>query len=721
MKKFQLNLSIVFFCLSAFVWSQKYNYGEALQKSILFYEAQQSGKLPSWNRVSWRGDAAVKDGSDVGLDLSGGWHDAGDHIKFGLPMAFAATALNWGFLEYTEGYEKAGQVEHFKRNIKWVTDYFIKCHPTPNEFYAQISEKSQDHSFWMPAEMVEVHPQYGQRKSFKLSTTNPGTDVACETAAALASASMVFKDSDPAYSALLLRHAKELYTFGDTYRGIYTEEGNIPAKGTYPSNGIEDELVWGAIWLYKATGDTSYLTKAEAAYAQPDFLWSLVWDDKSYGSMVMLAEITGKQKYKDDAEKHLQFWQKGTSGVTYSPGGHAHLTQWGSFRHAMNAALTAFIYSDKVDTPNKKQYHDFAVDQINYILGDNPNDRSFQLGFGKNPPNKPHHRGQHSSWFRSESIPEESRHTLYGALMGGTSRPDDVFVEDRSDFQANEVAVDYNACFQGVLARMVMEFGGKALNNFPQPEVPGEEFLNEVRINGSSSRYTEVAIWLNNRSGWPARVPGRLSARYFVDISEGIAAGLTPDDYEITARGNGKAVGGLQVWEPSKNIYYVEVEVDQDKIPFPGGQGEHRSEIQLRVAVSNNTSESAWDPTNDYSAQGLTNNLEISNNIPIYVDGKLAGGTEPFSTLNTEEFSKGVELVVYPTPARDYLTISGSILNGTSSKASIVSMTGAVLYNTSFESNQDSYKLNVSQLSPGVYFLQIATENGQKGSVKFIK
>ncbi len=44
---------------------------------LYFYEAQRSGRLPITNRVSWRNDSAVNDGSDVGLDLSGGYYDAG--------------------------------------------------------------------------------------------------------------------------------------------------------------------------------------------------------------------------------------------------------------------------------------------------------------------------------------------------------------------------------------------------------------------------------------------------------------------------------------------------------------------------------------------------------------------------------------------------------------------------------------------------------------------
>lgn len=69
-----------------------YNYGEALQKAIFFYEEQASGTKPIWNRASWRGNSALSDGSDNGLDLTGGWYDAGDNVKFGLPMAYSAAA-----------------------------------------------------------------------------------------------------------------------------------------------------------------------------------------------------------------------------------------------------------------------------------------------------------------------------------------------------------------------------------------------------------------------------------------------------------------------------------------------------------------------------------------------------------------------------------------------------------------------------------------------------
>jgi endoglucanase len=54
-----------------------YNYGEVLGKSWKFYEAQRSGKLPSNNRISWRGDSALGDKTPTGQDLTGGLYDAG--------------------------------------------------------------------------------------------------------------------------------------------------------------------------------------------------------------------------------------------------------------------------------------------------------------------------------------------------------------------------------------------------------------------------------------------------------------------------------------------------------------------------------------------------------------------------------------------------------------------------------------------------------------------
>ena len=61
------------------------------------------------------------------------------------------------------------------------------------------------------------------RPSYKIDCQNPGSDVAAETAASFASAAILFKGEDDAYSAKLLDHAKRMYKFADECRGKYSD------------------------------------------------------------------------------------------------------------------------------------------------------------------------------------------------------------------------------------------------------------------------------------------------------------------------------------------------------------------------------------------------------------------------------------------------------------------------------------------------------------------
>ncbi len=194
-----------------------FNYGEALQKSIWFYDAQRSGALGAGNRVSWRGDSGMADGRDVGLDLTGGFYDAGDHVKFGLPFSASMTMLAWGAIEESDAYRRSGQLAPLKANLRWGMDWLIKAHPQPQVLYGQVGQGDADHRWWGPAEVMSM-----PRPAYKIDASCPGSDLAGESAASMAAASMVFAD-DPAYANTLLTHAKQLYTFADQRRGRYSD------------------------------------------------------------------------------------------------------------------------------------------------------------------------------------------------------------------------------------------------------------------------------------------------------------------------------------------------------------------------------------------------------------------------------------------------------------------------------------------------------------------
>ncbi|CAG5118658.1 unnamed protein product [Candidula unifasciata] len=411
----------------------KYNYNDLLFKSLLFYEAQRSGKLPANKRIPWRGDSALNDKGDKGEDLTGGWYDAGDHVKFNFPMAYAVTAQAWGFLEFADAYKAAGQEDYLVDGIKWALDYLIKCHTGPEELYVQVGDAGQDHGFWGPPEMMTM-----ARPAYKVTASKPGSDIVMETAAAMAASYLIFKSRDPTYAATLLSHAKELWEFGNKYHGRYTDSVSA-ASGFYTSNNFTDELSWGSLWLHRATNDAKYLAEAER------------WFDPDPPG-ILLFQATKDEKYKTAVENTFKSWFPGGK-VPYTPKGLAFRLQWGSLRYSSNMAMAALIAAEAGIMPTELRH--WAMCQIHYAIGDTG--FSYVVGFGSKSPHSPHHRSSScpkapapcgSDVFNS-GIPNV--HILYGALVGGPGEADD-YKDDRTNYVNNEVACDYNAGFQGAIA-----------------------------------------------------------------------------------------------------------------------------------------------------------------------------------------------------------------------------------------------------------------------------
>ncbi|HBE16690.1 MAG TPA: endoglucanase [Cyanobacteria bacterium UBA11149] len=611
--------------------AHKYNYGEVLQKAIYFYEAQRSGKLPVNNRVEWRGDSGLNDGADNKIDLTGGWYDAGDHVKFGLPMAASTTILSWGLIEYGDGYKKSGQYQYILDNLRWVNDYFMKAHPSANVLWGQVGKASLDHDWWGPAEVMQM-----ARPSYKIDQSCPGSDLAGETAAAMAASSMVFKETDATYANTLLRHAKELFQFAEEYQGIYSD-CITEAKDFYKSSGYNDELAWAAGWLYRATGDKEYLSKAEIYYDKlsenandiKPYNWTHTWDDKSYGTYVLLAELTGEAQYQEDVERWLDYWcdRCQSKHIYYTKGGLAWLSEWGSLRYTAKTAFLAFVYSDSVKSPwKKRKYAAFGERQINYILGNNPQKRSYIVGFGNNPPTQPHHRTAHGSWANNKTNPEKTRHILYGALIGGPDKNDN-FIDDRSNFKMTEVATDYNGGLTGAIARMYTKYGGQPLANFPPPEEREDEFFVEAEVLANQTDSTTIRTIIYNQSGWPARIIQPLSFRYFVDLSEVISLGAKSTDINVNFIPQpGVTISQLNPWGNSTTIYYLQIDVDGSKL-YPGGEPHYKKEVQFSFA----SPIGMWNPDNDWSYQEIKNQegLVKRAHIPVYDKDKLIFGAEP--------------------------------------------------------------------------------------------
>lgn len=461
------------------------NYADALKIALQFFDVQKSGKLVD-NKLSWRGDSGLKDGSGEKVDLSKGMYDAGDHMKFGFPMAFTATVLSWTILEYGDQMDAVNQLTPAQDSLKWITDFLINAHISDNVLIVQVGDPEKDHKCWdRPEDMTETRPLTQVNASF------PGSDVAAETAAAMASASLVFRTSNPTYSSTLLRHAKQLFIFADEYRGSYSE--SIPkVQNYYNSTGYEDELLWAASWLFHATGDHSYFDYATGKNGQEFANWGsptwFSWDNKLAGTQVLLSRVSffgakgtsnndGLGKYRKTAVAVMcgLLPDSPTATKSRTKSGLVWVSEWNSLQHPVAAAFLATLYSDfmlttrtpKITCSGKSftpsDIRKFARSQADYVLGDNPMKMSFLVGYGDKYPQYVHHRGASipadaktgcNDGFEWLTSPKPNPNVAVGALVGGPFL-NETFIDSRNNSMQGEPSTYNSAVLVGLLSSLV--------------------------------------------------------------------------------------------------------------------------------------------------------------------------------------------------------------------------------------------------------------------------
>ncbi|KAJ8438724.1 hypothetical protein Cgig2_013770 [Carnegiea gigantea] len=448
------------------VSSTSQDYKQALKNSLLYFEAQRSGVLPPNQRV----------------DLVGGYYDAGDNVKFGFPMAYTITQLAWAVVEFKAQLEAQNELQNALSAIKWGADYLIKAHPEPNVLYAGVGDGDSDHQCWeRPEDMTTP------RTVHKIDKQSPGSDLAGETAAAMAAASLAFKDVDPKYSLLLLSHAREVFDFATSHEGRYTD--SIPSAAQfYSSSGFKDELLWAAAWLERATGEKPYMDLLQNTQDTGGVRTMFSWDDKYVGAQILVAKLILEGKlpnsgnlggFKQQAEEFLcNCIQKGNNNVFKTSGGLLWFNQWNNLQYTTSASMALAVYADYLSASgqalkcasslaNPSDLIAFARSQVDYILGANPRNSSYMVGFGSNYPQQAHHRGASIVSIKKDPTPvgckdgfdrwfnnaQPNPNVLVGAIVGGPDRSDN-YADQRSNYQLAEPATANTAPLVGVLARI---------------------------------------------------------------------------------------------------------------------------------------------------------------------------------------------------------------------------------------------------------------------------
>ncbi|MDE6784481.1 MAG: glycoside hydrolase family 9 protein, partial [Ruminococcus sp.] len=676
-----------------------YDFARSLQYSIYFYDANMCGtEVDENNGYKWRGDCHTYDAKvelkagiddfvgtnlsqefidkyrdildpdgDGFIDVSGGFHDAGDHVEFGMPENYAASTLGWGYYEFRDAYVKTGQDSHIETILRYFNDYLMKCtfrdkDGTVIAHCYQVGDGDIDHSFWNSPEVDEMG-----RPAFFLTADKPQTDYVVSAAASLAINYLNFKDTDPEYAEKSLDYAKALWSFANANPLELSDNADGP-KGYYRSEKWEDDYCWAAGWLYLCTEDVSYLETAAPYfdYYAPSgwcYCWNDVWSGTSciWGRInqefpeIDLINIVRKAQEKneyvydnfwDEVAKCFPVW-KGLE----SPGGYAFLNQWGSARYNTAMQLICLVYDKYTNDGKPGEASEWAKGQMEYLMGNNPLKRSYIVGYNENSVKYPHHRAC-SGLTKCEDL-DEHRYVLYGALAGGPDGQDN-HIDVTSDYIYNEVTIDYNAAFVGASAGLYEFFGTDDMQptkNFPpEPKFSGSTGggnnywvnacgIDDIKADGCGVTKISFMVMTDSTKG-----SKNISVRYYFSADEiadinNVKASELYDQAAVEASPADGVITGIHKYDKMDNMYYVEIKFDDYNIANSG------KKYQFTVGMYYGDK---WNPENDPSYNGLaifkeddaffgTGNEVKAEGICVYDDGKFVGGIEPDGSVPEKE------------------------------------------------------------------------------------
>ena len=256
---------------------------------LLFMQQQRCGYNPYLDMVCHMRDgrtvyAPVSDGSF--MDASGGWHDAGDQLKYLITASNATARMLLSFElardKFKDSVDGLGRplsngIPDVLDEAKWGLDWIHKLHPAPDQLFHQVADDRDHRGFklpdqdiadygWGPNSYRPVYFANGKPQGLRewKSKATGVANIAGRSAAAMAIAYRIWKNDlrDSLFAQKSLKAALELYELGKQFQG-YQQGNSYGAPYRYNEDTWADDMEWAAAELFKATGKRSYLADAK--------------------------------------------------------------------------------------------------------------------------------------------------------------------------------------------------------------------------------------------------------------------------------------------------------------------------------------------------------------------------------------------------------------------------------------------------------------------------
>lgn len=335
------------------------------------------------------------------VDLSGGWHDAGDQLKYLITSSYATAHMLKAFELYPEQFDDQvnalGQpggngIPDVLDEAKWGLDWLLKMHPDPDQLFHQIADDRDHRGFKIPN---KDNADYGwgenSYRAAYFATGKPQglnkyqseatgvANLAGRSAAAMTIAARIWEEQlqDPAFSAQCRRAAISLYELGRKKEG-YQQGNSYGAPYRYNEETWADDMEWAAAELYKLTKEPKYLAQAKAYALRSNTADS--WTVRDSASHYQLYPFINMGHFALHSEVDADF-QKVLEG--YYLDGIRHTLQraeknpfhvgvpfiWCS-NNLLTSLVTQVILYEKMS--GDKQFEPFLAAQRDWLFGKNP-------------------------------------------------------------------------------------------------------------------------------------------------------------------------------------------------------------------------------------------------------------------------------------------------------------------------------------------------------------
>jgi hypothetical protein len=453
-------------------------YGPLIRNSLTFFKAQRDGPdvspavmnrkpshLADQQAFIYRVPTFGKNGMLGGLEkiggpinVSGGWFDAGDYLKFVETASYVTSMMLVSARDYPARAGK-GTAADFTTEGRYGLDWLLKMwNDETKTLYAQVGigdgnqQVTGDHDVWrLPEADDKLKVEPGDPKYFiKFRAVLPAKSIdgrispnlAGRLAAAFALGCQVFKTSDPPYAQKLLRVAEHIFELAATTN--VTALTTVYPGHFYPEEEWRDDLELGAVELASAFSER-HAGPSEAKtrrYLEQAAYWARTCLDSGGGDSLNLYDVSSLGHYElcraleqagdpkdlkvQRAELLAALKKRLDSAVKRSgkePFGLG--TRYGSdlVPHILGLVLEVGFYDDLTHTTT---YADFAQRQLDFVLGRNPWGTSFIVGAGMVFPFHMQHQVANLAGSLDGSLPILLGATVDGPARGKPSRAGDV-------------------------------------------------------------------------------------------------------------------------------------------------------------------------------------------------------------------------------------------------------------------------------------------------------